>query len=182
MPNQNPEVADSQLFGHERGSFTGAYVARKGACEVAGDGSLLLDEIGDASPVLQAKMLRFIEERVFRPIGATKDLPMKARVLAATHVDLVAAMERGTFREDLYHRLACFVVRVPSLRDRREDIPALVRGFARERGNEDAFEQRAIDLLEVMPWPGHVRQLQANVRRMMATIPDRVITADDVRM
>ena len=178
--NHTPELFDSSLFGHLRGAFTGANAAMKGACDAAGHGVLFLDEVGDIPLGLQPKLLRVIESRKYRPIGGTKDRILNARVVAATHVDLEEAVERGTFRKDLYYRLAHFAIRVPALDERREDIPGLVRTFARDRGDEEAFDAGALDALAARSYPGQVRELMATVHRLMAQHTDRPIRANKV--
>lgn len=178
--NHTAELFDSSLFGHARGAFTGANTAMKGACELARDGVLFLDEVGDIPLALQPKLLRVVESRKYRPIGGTKDRELNARIVAATHVDLEEAVERGTFRTDLYYRLAHFVIRVPPLDERREDIPGLVRAFARDRGDEGAFEADALDALAARAYPGQVRELMATVHRLMAAHLDRPIRAHAV--
>ena len=171
------QLAESALFGHERGAFTGAHAARKGARDIAGAGSLFLDEIGETTLAVQAKLLRFLEERTFRSVGGSTDRILRARILAATNVDLQGAMARGAFRTDLYYRLAHIVVQVPALHERREDIPELVRGFARERREEDAFDASALDALASLSWPGQVRQLRAETNSLMAKLKERPIRA-----
>lgn len=172
--NQTAELFESALFGHERGAFTGAVEARTGACDHAESGSLFLDEIGDAPVQLQPKLLRVLESRRYRPVGGRHDRELRARVVAATHVDLNTAASDGRFRSDLFYRLAQMVVRVPGLDERRDDIPDIVSSIMRAP-SETVFERKAIDYLVEREWPGHVRQLRAFVKRSLATIQHRPI-------
>ncbi|CAN5496957.1 N/A [soil metagenome] len=172
------DLAASTLFGHVRGAFTGAHAPAQGHCDLAGKGTLHLDEIGDAPAALQIHLLRLIQERTFRPVGADKDCVLHARPIAASHVDLDRRVAQGTFREDLLYRLKGILVRVPGLDERQGDIPALVDQFA--SGVE--FADNAIDLLTSRSWPGNVRELKQSVERIVAMIPDgTVIDADSVR-
>ena len=135
-------LLESELFGHVRGAFTGAVRDKAGLFEVAGNGTLFLDEIGEVAPTVQAKLLRALQEREIRRVGAERTIKVNARVVAATNRDLRAAVDAGTFREDLYFRLGAFVITVPPLRDRREDIPPLVHDF-RPAGGRSRQEGRA---------------------------------------
>src|SRR4029453_9521143 len=127
-------LVESELFGHERGAFTGAVTQRKGRFELANGGTLFLDEIGDLSPDLQVKLLRVLQEKEFQRVGGTRDLRVDVRLLAGTNRDLHQAMQRGTFREDLYYRLNVVTLTLPPLRDKRDDIPALVSHFLAQYG------------------------------------------------
>jgi DNA-binding NtrC family response regulator len=158
----------SELFGHTRGAFSGAQRDRLGVVREAEGGTLLLDEIGDATPALQVALLRFLEEGEVRPVGADRPVRTDVRVVAATHRDLPAAVKAGRFRQDLYQRLARWVVRVPALRDRREDVALLMRHFLRLHDAESRVVPRelALDLVR-SSWPGNVRELAAVVERMI---------------
>ena len=163
-------LLESELFGHVRGAFTGAVRDKAGLFEVAGHGTIFLDEIGEVAPTLQAKLLRALQEREIRRVGAERNITVNARVVAATNRDLRAAVDAGTFREDLYFRLGAFIITVPPLRDRREDIPALVHGFmvraaARMKKDVRAVSADAMSALMNYRWPGNVRELQHAVER-----------------
>lgn len=157
-------VLESELFGHERGSFTGAVARRAGRFEVAGEGTIFLDEIGEISDSLQSKFLRVLEERLFERVGSCVSQPMRARVVAATQVDLARVVAEERFRADLYFRLRVYSIRVPSLRERRADIAALVRHavprLCAELGRPvPAVQPSFLDRLLAHPWPGNVREL-----------------------
>ena len=160
---------ESELFGHERGAFTGADRQKKGLIEGAEDGTLFLDEIGELELALQAKLLRVLETGVFRRVGGTRDLPANVRIVAATNCDLDKACQEGTFRSDLYYRLSAFVITVPPLRDRREDIPELVEHFVcnREflRRINTTVSRGAMRALMAYDWPGNVRELKNAIER-----------------
>jgi DNA-binding NtrC family response regulator len=163
-------LLESELFGHVRGAFTGAVRDKAGLFEVAGDGTLFLDEIGEVAPTVQAKLLRALQEREIRRVGAERSITVNARVVAATNRDLRAAVSAGTFREDLYFRLGAFVITVPPLRDRREDIPALVHDFvrrsaARVKKDVDGVSPEAMTALMKYAWPGNVRELEHAIER-----------------
>ena len=160
---------ESELFGHERGAFTGADRRKPGLIEAAAGGTLFLDEIGDIGPALQAKLLRVIETGRFRRVGATADLRADARIVAATNRDLQRMVQQGAFRADLYYRLSAFVIEVPALRQRREDIDLLVRHFAQHgaprAGVTAEFSEAALRQLRQYDWPGNVRELRNVVER-----------------
>jgi transcriptional regulator with PAS, ATPase and Fis domain len=163
-------LLESELFGHVRGAFTGAVRDKAGLFEVAGNGTLFLDEIGEVAPTVQAKLLRALQEREIRRVGGERNITIEARVVAATNRDLRAAVEAGTFREDLYFRLGAFVITVPPLRDRREDIPALAHDFlqraaARTKKDVQAISAEAMTALMTYHWPGNVRELQHAIER-----------------
>ncbi len=163
-------LLESELFGHVRGAFTGAVRDKAGLFEVAGNGTLFLDEIGEVAPTVQAKLLRALQEREIRRVGAERTLKVNARVVAATNRDLQAAVAAGTFREDLYFRLGAFVITVPPLRDRREDIPLLVHGFVRRAAQRVKKDVRAVsaDAMTALmnySWPGNVRELEHAIER-----------------
>jgi len=163
-------LLESELFGHVRGAFTGAVRDKAGLFEVAGNGTLFLDEIGEVAPTVQAKLLRALQEREIRRVGAERNIKVNARVVAATNRDLRAAVAAGTFREDLYFRLGGFVITVPPLRDRREDIPPLVHDFVRRaatRMKKDVktVSAEAMTALMNYSWPGNVRELEHAIER-----------------
>jgi DNA-binding NtrC family response regulator/predicted hydrocarbon binding protein len=163
-------LLESELFGHVRGAFTGAVRDKAGLFEVAGSGTLFLDEIGEVAPTVQAKLLRALQEREIRRVGAERSIRVNARVIAATNRDLRAAVTAGTFREDLYFRLGAFVITVPPLRDRREDIPALANEFirraaARVKKDVKAISPDAMTALMNYRWPGNVRELEHAIER-----------------
>lgn len=161
-------LMESELFGHTRGAFTGAVEAKKGLIEVADGGTAFFDEIGDLRLELQVKLLRLLQEREFRPVGAVKARPVDLRVIAATHRDLDAAVARGEFRQDLYYRLNVVKLRLPPLRDRREDIPLLIEHFLRQFGPQYRLSAEAAEALMAYNWPGNVRELQNAIQRMTA--------------
>ena len=163
-------LLESELFGHVRGSFTGAVRDKAGLFEVAGAGTIFLDEIGEIAPTVQAKLLRALQEREIRRVGGERSIKINARVVAATNRDLRTAVEAGTFREDLYFRLGAFIITVPPLRDRREDIPPLVHNFltrAASRMKKDVSSVSADTMTALMNyrWPGNVRELEHAVER-----------------
>ena len=164
------DLLESELFGHEKGAFTGAIAARKGRFEIAEGGTLFLDEIGDMSPSMQVKLLRVLQERVFERVGNHTPIRCNVRIIAATHRNLEAAIAQGTFREDLFHRLNVFPIEMPALRERREDLPALVSEFSARNAAEGRgsvrFSARALAALAAHPWSGNVRELSNLVERM----------------
>src|SRR5450759_4938977 len=179
------ELIESELFGHMKGSFTGAVEDRKGKWEQADGGTLFLDEIGDMSPRTQAKILRAIQDGRITRVGGTKTLATDVRIVAATNRDLPAMIRAGTFREDLYFRLAVVPLRVPPLSERPEDIPLLVAHFAqslaRRRGRRTkAFEPEAVEVLAKRRWPGNVRELQNLVERVLLMSSGPVVRAADL--
>lgn len=158
-------LLESELFGHEKGSFTGAFVQKKGKFELAGEGTIFLDEVGDIAIELQAKLLRILQEREFERVGGEKTLRSNARVIAATNRELWQMVKQGTFREDLYYRLSVATIRVPPLRARKEDIPLIIAYLLRKIGQElhkdiKAVEERAVRMLTEYDWPGNVRELE----------------------
>ncbi len=166
------QLLESELFGHEKGAFTGAHAQRRGRIELADSGTFFLDEVGELRPSLQAKLLRVLEERTFERLGGSQSIEVDVRWVAATHRDLRAMVREGTFREDLYHRLAVFPIRLPPLRERREDIvplaESLVATLSAAAGRppprlDDALKQRLRDA----PWPGNVRELRNTLERAM---------------
>ena len=163
-------LLESELFGHVRGAFTGAVRDKAGLFEVAGNGTIFLDEIGEVAPTVQAKLLRALQEREIRRVGGERNIKIDARVVAATNRDLRAAVDAGTFREDLYFRLGAFIIEVPPLRERREDIPALVHSFLVRAGSRMKKDVRAVsaDAMSALMnyrWPGNVRELEHAIER-----------------
>ncbi len=161
------ELLESELFGHEKGAFTGAHQLKKGKMEAADGGTVFLDEVGDISPELQTKLLRFLQEREFERIGGIQPIGVDVKIIAATNQDLEDTVKRGSFREDLYHRLNVIAIGLPSLRDRQEDIPHLADYFLRRFGSEtkktfSEITEDALQKLSTYSWPGNVREL-ANV-------------------
>ena len=180
------ELIESELFGHERGAFTSAIKQRKGKFEQADGGTLFMDEIGDMSLSAQAKVLRALQERRISRVGSDRDIEVDVRVIAATNKDLRREIERGNFREDLYHRIGVIVVHVPALREHAADIPLLVDHFLRTIGEEYGTAPKEIDAeavaaLQNMRWTGNIRELRNAVERLMILSGER-ITAEDVRL
>jgi len=175
-------VLESELFGHARGAFTGAQVARRGLFEEAHHGTLFLDEIGDIGPNLQARLLRALQEGTIRRVGATEPIAVDVRVVAATNRDLEAAVKQGTFRADLYYRLHVVSLRIPPLRERREDVPLLAEHFAQKHGRAEgaAVSPAARELLVAYDWPGNVRELENVVARALALNPSGVVMPEDL--
>jgi two-component system, NtrC family, response regulator AtoC len=176
-------VMESELFGHEKGAFTDARTMKRGLVELAEGGTLFLDEIGEIGARLQGKLLRFIEEKRFRRVGGTKDLGVDARLVAATNRDLEKEVEAGNFREDLYYRLRVFPIRLPPLRERRSDIPALVKTFIDEFNRQfgkkiTQVSPEAMDVLKQYPWPGNVRELRNMIERTVLLADGSVLTPD----
>jgi DNA-binding NtrC family response regulator len=159
-------LIESLIFGHQRGAFTGAVQRMRGQLELAGSGTLLLDEIAEMPIELQAKLLRVLEDRRFRPLGAEEELPLRARVLAATHVDLERRIGEGTFREDLYYRLNVVTIEVPTLAEREDDIVELLHAFASSVARKLRFTDEAMTWITHRRWPGNVRELRNAVERL----------------
>ena len=179
-------LLESELFGHEKGAFTGATRSHKGLFQSAEGGTLLLDEIGDMPMRLQVKLLRVLQESQVRPVGSTEALQVDVRVISATHRDLQEMMREGVFREDLYYRLNVVNIVIPGLDDRREDIPLLVSHFlqqiAREVGQErKVYAPEAVELLVTAEWPGNIRQLYNVVRQNVALSRSPVISGELVQ-
>jgi two-component system NtrC family response regulator len=179
------QLLESELFGHEKGAFTGAVAQRKGRFETADGGSIFLDEIGDLSAALQVKLLRVLQERQFERLGSNRTLIVDVRVIAATNKDLESAMRAGTFREDLYYRLNVVTIQIPPLRDRREDIPLLLDHFLRKfaeknRRNVTGLTVAARDALLKYDYPGNVRELENIVERSVLLCRGQVIDMTDL--
>ena len=175
-------VLESELFGHTRGAFTGAQAARRGLFEEAHHGTLFLDEIGDVGPNLQARLLRALQEGTIRRVGANDPISVDVRIVAATNRDMDAAVKQGTFRADLYYRLHVVSIRIPPLRERREDIPLLAEHFAQKHGRPEgsAISPEARELLVAYDWPGNVRELENAVARALALNPSGVVIPEDL--
>jgi sigma-54 specific flagellar transcriptional regulator A len=179
-----PDLLESELFGHEKGAFTGAIAQRRGRFELAHRGTLFLDEIGDMPLAMQVKLLRVLQERRFERVGGTDSIDVDVRIVAATHRDLEAAIRDGRFREDLYYRLAVFPLEVPPLRERREDLPELVAELCAqlERGGRGRVRLGldALQALQAYAWPGNVRELANLVERLAVLHPDATAHARDL--
>src|SRR5215471_15583556 len=178
------DLLESELFGHERGAFTGAVSARKGRFEIAEGGTLFLDEIGDMSPTMQVKLLRVLQERVFERVGNQTPMRCNVRIIAATHRNLEDSIQRGMFREDLFHRLNVFPIEMPALRARIEDLPLLVRdciatNMSEGRGRVQ-LSPRAIGALALCPWTGNVRELANLIERLSIVCAGRVVDVRDL--
>jgi DNA-binding NtrC family response regulator len=177
-------LLESELFGHEKGAFTGANQQKHGKFELADGGTIFLDEIGDISPKLQCDLLRVLQERCFYRVGGSEEVRVDARVIAATHVNLQQAVAEGRFRDDLFYRLNVIEIRIPPLRDRREDVPLLARHFLERLSHElgkniSDFSEGALKLLMDHNWPGNVRELENAVERAMVTCRSRVLGEED---
>jgi DNA-binding NtrC family response regulator len=180
-----PTLLESELFGHEKGAFTGAYERRTGYIEAAQGGTLFLDEIGEIDASTQVKLLRFLGERTFQRVGSNKTLTADVRLVAATNKNLSEMVKAGKFRDDLYFRLKVFEIELPPLRDRPEDIPLLARAFLLEFAKENAkevasFTSEVIDLLLRYPWPGNVRELRAAIEHAVVLCRGDKVTARDL--
>jgi DNA-binding NtrC family response regulator len=180
------ELIESELFGHKKGSFTGAISDKAGKFETAHGGTIFLDEVGDMSLSAQAKVLRALQEGKVTRVGDEKDIKVNVRVIAATNKNLVKEIEEGKFREDLYHRLAVILIKVPSLNERRDDIPLLINFFAKKIAEEQGsavkfFEEKAIDLLQKYDWTGNIRELRNVVERLII-LGNKEVNEKDVEM
>jgi sigma-54 specific flagellar transcriptional regulator A len=178
------ELLESELFGHEKGAFTGAFSARQGRFELAQGGTLFLDEIGDMPLQMQVKLLRVLQERTFERVGSNKTIQADVRIVAATHRDLEQHVSQGKFREDLYYRLNVFPIDVPALKERTEDIPllanAIISRLKKEEGAIVRFTQDAMDSLQDYHWPGNVRELANLIERLIILYPDGVVDLADL--
>ena len=180
-------LLESELFGHEKGSFTGAHAQRQGKVETAEGGTLFLDEIGELPQSLQVKFLRFLQERVIQRVGGRKDIPINARVIAATNADLKKSMVEGQFREDLYYRLAVVTIKLPPLREREGDIPVLAQSFLKRFAAECGVEKKgftasALRHLEQYHWPGNVREMENRIRRAVIMSEGARVTESDLEL
>jgi transcriptional regulator with PAS, ATPase and Fis domain len=178
-------LLESELFGHEKGAFTGAFQRRIGRFEEADGGTLFLDEIGDLSPAIQVKLLRVLQERELQRVGSNAILKADVRVITATHRDLEEAMKKGLFREDLYYRLNVITIHLPPLRERKEDIPLLIDHFLKKYSKENQkvvsdVSKEARTLLLRYPYPGNVRELENIVERAVVLCRGAIITSQDL--
>ena len=186
--NAIPEnLIESELFGYEKGAFTGANSQRVGLVETAAGGTLFLDEIGDLPPALQVKLLRFLQEKRIQRVGGRQEIAVEARVIAATHIDIAKALQEGRFREDLYFRLAVVACKLPPLRDRGEDVLLLAKDFLKRFGapngqNTLAFSPQAIQAIIAHSWPGNVRELQNRIQRAVVMADEYRITEADLEL
>ncbi len=177
------ELLESELFGYEKGAFTGATSSKEGLFRAAHKGTLFLDEIGEISPRIQVKLLRALQEREIIPLGSTKPVKVDVRILASTNQDLEALMREGRFREDLFYRLNVITIRIPPLRDRKDDIPLLVDHFIRKYARKHQIPpkrvpQRVLQLLMAYPWPGNVRELENAIERALILSPGEEIAVE----
>jgi two-component system NtrC family response regulator len=178
---------ESELFGHEKGSFTGAHAQRKGRFESAQGGTLFLDEVGEIPLLVQVKLLRFLQEKRLERVGGRHEIEVDTRVIAATNADLDTAMSGGTFREDLFYRLAVVQIDLPPLRDREDDVLLLAQSFlqtlaAQSGKNGLAFAPQAVQAIQRHTWPGNVRELQNRVRRAIIMSAGKRITPQDLEL
>jgi DNA-binding NtrC family response regulator len=175
-------LLESELFGHVRGAFTGAHTSKRGLFEKANGGTLFLDEIGDMGPGLQSKLLRVLQDREIRPVGGTQSVKVDVRIVAATHKDLAQEIEAGRFREDLFYRLNVIPIHIPPLRERPDDIPALVEAFLRrhDESGRRSVSPEAMERLTSCPWRGNARELENVLERALALSDADVIEADDL--
>ncbi|HEX6178419.1 MAG TPA: sigma-54 dependent transcriptional regulator [Thermoanaerobaculia bacterium] len=168
------DLFESEIFGHEKGTFTDAHARKLGKLELAGDGTVYFDEISALSPALQAKLLRALQEKSFTRLGGNQAIALKARVIASTNADLEALLVSGAFRRDLFYRINVVTVTLPPLRDRAGDVPSLVKSFA----GKTRFTKEAMSLLSAHPWPGNVRELRNAVDRALVVSEGETVTAD----
>lgn len=180
------ELIESELFGHEKGSFTSAIKQKKGSFELAHGGTLFLDEIGDMSLSAQAKVLRALQENKITRVGGEKEINVDVRVIAATNKNLKLEIEKGNFREDLYHRLSVILIHVPALRERKSDVKILAEYFMEKISEENRksslrFDEKALEILSEMPWTGNIRELK-NVVERLAILCEKVVTENDVKL
>lgn len=179
------ELIESELFGHEKGAFTSAIKQRKGCFEQAEGGTLFLDEIGDMSLSAQAKVLRALQENRITRVGGEKEIKVNVRILAATNKDLVKEIAENNFREDLYHRLSVILIHVPSLNDRKDDVPVLANYFlnqlSQDHGRDIGFDKAALEELQKVDWTGNIRELRNIIERLII-LCDKTITAADIKL
>ena len=179
------ELLESELFGHEKGAFTGAYKSRIGRFEMANGGTIFLDEIGEMSPALQVKLLRVLQEKKFERVGGTKTIHVDVRIIAATNKNLTTAINKGKFREDLYYRLNVIPMKVPPLKQRKSDIPLLIDHFLKkfQKGAKKKitdFSPEAMDAMLKYDWPGNVREVENVIKRLTILCDDEVVNVDDL--
>jgi two-component system NtrC family response regulator len=181
------ELLESELFGHEKGAFTGAHIQRKGRIEFAQGGTLFLDEIGETPLSLQVKLLRFLQDYQVERVGGRESLPMDVRVIAATNRDLKKAITDERFREDLYYRLSVLTIAVPPLRERRSDIPLLANAFLQRYAREyrkrlKGFSPDVYEAAQAYSWPGNVRELENRIKRAVIMAEGRFVTVNDMEL
>jgi DNA-binding NtrC family response regulator len=179
------ELLESELFGHVKGAFTGAITNRQGRFEIANQGTIFLDEVGDMSPSLQVKILRVLQERTFEPVGSTKTIEVDVRIIAATHKDLDLAVKNKSFREDLFYRLNVIPIKIPALRQRKSDIPILIQHFLdhfneTKRRDIQGFSVDSMDLMMSYAWPGNVRELENLIERLVILKSSGIIEPRDL--
>jgi two-component system response regulator HydG len=182
---QSETLLESELFGHERGAFTGAVKARRGRLEMADNGTLFLDEIGEISPKMQISLLRVLEDKKFRRVGGNQPIETHFRLISATHRDLRQLIKEEQFREDFFYRINVFSIDIPPLRERIEDIPVLadyfISSYAAETGKPvEGMTQKALDILCAYPWPGNVRELRNVIERVVVIARGRMIGAQEL--
>jgi two-component system NtrC family response regulator len=180
-------LLESELFGHEKGAFTGAHIQRKGRFEMAQEGTLFLDEIGELSPALQVKLLRFLEEQKIERVGGREAIVVNARVLAATNKDLNQAIKEGKFREDLYYRLGVVTISLPTLREREGDVLLLATTLLHRYAHENekkvtGFTTQAIHAIKTYPWPGNVRELENRIKRAVIMAEEQKVSPADLEL
>ncbi|MDF1530537.1 MAG: PEP-CTERM-box response regulator transcription factor, partial [Sedimenticola sp.] len=180
-------LIESELFGYEKGAFTGAAKQTKGRIEYANNGTLFLDEIGDLPFDLQAKLLRFLQERVLERIGGREEIPIDVRIICATHQNIQGLIEEGRFREDLYYRISEVTIKIPSLKDREGDALVLAKAFLerfrKEYGRQiTGFDNRSIQAIENYEWPGNVREIESRIKRAVIMADNAMITLDDLEL
>lgn len=178
-------LLESELFGHEKGAFTGAINTKKGSLEIANEGTVFLDEIGDIPPSVQVKLLRVLQEREFRRVGGTKNIKIDVRFIAATNKDLWQLVERGIFREDLYYRISVVPINIPSLKERHDDIPVLIYHFIDKlkkniKTEVKGFRKDSIELLKKYSWPGNVRELENLIEQLLLMVENQWILPEDI--
>jgi two-component system NtrC family response regulator len=181
------DLLESELFGHEKGAFTGAHVQRKGRIETAGTGTLFLDEIGELPLLLQVKLLRFLQEQTITRVGGRQEIPIDVRIVAATNTDLKSATQQGRFREDLYYRLAVVVMQLPPLRERDDDVRLLAQVFLQRFAAENSktnlsFQPDALRALICHNWPGNVRELENKIKRAIIMADGKRLTPADLEL
>jgi two-component system NtrC family response regulator len=179
-------LLESELFGHEKGAFTGAHIQREGRLEMVQGGTLFLDEIGELTPPLQVKILRFLQEHLIERVGGRRSIAVDARVICATNADLRKSMAEGRFREDLYYRIGVVMIAMPPLRDRQADIKllaeALLQNMSAEHKKPLTFSKKALEAIETYPWPGNVRELENKLKRAVIMATGKQITQQDLSL
>ena len=185
MPRLRPSLISSELFGHEKGAFTGATQRRLGRFEMADGGTIFLDEVGELLPDTQVALLRVLQEREFERVGGAQPIQVDVRVIAATNRDLNAAVANGTFRQDLFYRLNVFPIEVPPLRERKDDILMLVEYFVQRYANRAgknirSIDKKTLDLLQSYDWPGNIRELQNVIERSVILSSGDVFSVDEL--